>query len=340
MAPGPNIDVSHVICPFHNLAGRLRVCSIVPMGCGASAPAPPKAEEPIPEEPPPDDPPSTQAAPTPAPTPAPPPVPAPERVTEPATLAAPPAALPAEAPVDDLHLPRPDASSSPRFEGRLPSVVLFDAMEDAHDPAAGAEAQPDQVKEESMSPDGVVILVLGGPGSGKDTQCEKLAAKYGCAHLSAVDLLRAAVTSASPKGQMISDMIRSGQIVPAQETLNLIKEAMKVQKGPYLLQGYPKNRENLEDLEEQCGACAGAILLEASEDVLCTRLLDRGKTSNRTDDTHEAIQRRLRTFDLQASPMLGLLRERGVISAVDAGQSAEDVFAGVCSEYERLTSGA
>ena len=315
----------------------------VPMGCGASAPAPPKAEEPKPDEPAPDDPPSTQAAPSPAPPPAPPPVPAPEpapeRVTELPTLAAPPAAVPAEAPVDDLHLPRPDESSSPRFQARLPTAVIFDAMEDAHEPAAGAEAQPDQVKE-SMSPDGVVILVLGGPGSGKDMQCEKLAAKYGCAHLSAVDLLRAAVTSASPKGMMISDMIRSGQIVPAQETLNLIKEAMKGQKGPYLLQGYPKNRENLEDLEEQCGACAGAILLEASEDVLSTRLLDRGKTSNRTDDTHDAIQRRLRTFQLQASPMLELLRERGAISAVDAAQSAEDVFAGVCSEYERLTSGA
>ena len=122
-----------------------------------------------------------------------------------------------------------DRNAASRRDRALRTV---DADLDAHDPAAGAEAQPDQVKEESMSPDGVVILVLGGPGSGKDTQCEKLAAKYGCAHLSAVDLLRAAVTSASPKGQMISDMIRSGQIVPAQETLNLIKEAMKVQKGP------------------------------------------------------------------------------------------------------------
>ena len=55
---------------------------------------------------------------------------------------------------------------------------------------------------------------------------------------------------------MISDMIRSGQIVPAQVTLDLLKDEMKTQTGPFLIQGFPKTKENLEDLEAQCGRCA------------------------------------------------------------------------------------
>ena len=98
-----------------------------------------------------------------------------------------------------------------------------------------------------------MILILGGPGSGKDTQCEMLVDKYHCTHLSAVNVLRAAVTSSSPKGTMISEMIRSGQIVPAQVTLDLLKDEMKSSEPPYVMQGFPKNVENLEDLEHQCG---------------------------------------------------------------------------------------
>ena len=77
---------------------------------------------------------------------------------------------------------------------------------------------------------------MGGPGSGKDTQCERLADKYGCANLSAVDLLRTAVTSNSSQGVMISNMIRSGQIVPTQVTLDLLKEAMRGATGPFVVQ--------------------------------------------------------------------------------------------------------
>lgn len=151
-------------------------------------------------------------------------------------------------------------------------------------------------------PDGAVLLVLGPPGSGKDTVCAPLVEIYGCVHLSAVELLREAVTSGSAIGKTISNMMRSGQIVPAQMTLDLVKSAMAGRRGPYLLQGFPKTLDTLADLETQCGACAGAIILEVSEAVLTERLLERGKTSQRTDDTVEGISRRYHTYQLQCAP--------------------------------------
>lgn len=223
---------------------------------------------------------------------------------------------------DDGHLPPPDG--------------LHDSIGTEHDFAIGSDPT---AGPSVMTPAAPVILVLGGPGTGKDTQCERLATKYGCAHLSAVTVLRTAVTSSSQTGTVVSNMIRSGQIVPAQVTLDLLKEEMAKTDGPYLVQGFPKNVENLDDLEAQCGAPAAVILLEALDEVLKERLLARGKTSNRTDDNPEAIDRRLQTFKLQASPMLERLRARGtVLSSVDAAPSQEQVFAAVCEVYERVTS--
>ena len=108
-------------------------------------------------------------------------------------------------------------------------------------------------------PKGPVILLIGGPGSGKDTQCERLVAKYQCAHLSAVDVMRQAVTSKTQRGEKISNMITSGQIVPAQDMLDLLKEEMQSRNGPYVVQGFPKNAENLLDLERQCGEYARGL---------------------------------------------------------------------------------
>jgi len=242
---------------------------------------------------------------------------------------------PVPMPEDDHHIPTPTGEATSRFAS-MELDAGGGAAADMDAPAADAPAEPVPI---TITPDGAVILVLGGPGCGKDTQCNKLAETYGCAHLSVVELLRDAVTSATPKGTMISTMIRSGQIVPAQVTLDLLKDAMVSRRGPYLVQGFPKTLDNLGELEWQCGSCAAVVVLDASEEVLAARLVERGKTSHRTDDTPEAIQRRFKTFRLQAEPMLEVLTERGVVHSIDASQPADDVFAKACAVYDQVASG-
>ena len=282
------------------------------MGCGASTPSQPTDE------------PTTSVAPPTTTTPDQPATTAPSTAnkTDAAKKAAPSFVE------DDGHVPLPP--------GCVTSTNFSDPGGSSSDAAASSAPA-----EEVIVPNGAIILVLGGPGCGKDTQCDKLAAQYSGKHLSAVDLLRAAVTSETPTGIKISNMIRNGQIVPAQDTLTLLKEAMKEHKGPYFVQGYPKTIDNLVDMEQQCGACSGVLLLECSDDELTRRLLERGKTSSRTDDTPEAIQRRLGTYSMQVAPLLEELRVRpNVLSTLDASQPVEAVFASAKEAYEKVAGGS
>ncbi|CAN0307912.1 unnamed protein product, partial [Hapterophycus canaliculatus] len=93
-----------------------------------------------------------------------------------------------------------------------------------------------------------VVFVLGGPGSGKGTQCERLAKEYGYVHLSAGELLRQERASGSSDGQLIDEYIREGRIVPVAISLALLRKAMEA-SGPlsrFLIDGFPRNRDNVE----------------------------------------------------------------------------------------------
>jgi len=98
-------------------------------------------------------------------------------------------------------------------------------------------------KIESKNP--IVVFVLGGPGAGKGTQCQNIVQNFGFVHLSAGDLLRSEISSGSTNGQMISTMIKNGQIVPSEVTVGLLEKAMKESgKSKFLIDGFPRNEEN------------------------------------------------------------------------------------------------
>ena len=100
------------------------------------------------------------------------------------------------------------------------------AAAEGEDPPSSTEGGTEGSGEEALAEDARVIFVLGGPGSGKGTQCERLVAKYGVKHLSAGDLLRAEVASGSEVGQQCQEIMKEGQLVPTEVTLGLIKKAM------------------------------------------------------------------------------------------------------------------
>jgi UMP-CMP kinase len=110
--------------------------------------------------------------------------------------------------------------------------------------AAPAHTLPSLDREAPLfgADDVTVIFVLGGPGSGKGTQCERLVAHHGFRHLSAGDLLRAEqARPGSPFGDLIRDYIKAGQIVPMEITIKLLEtailESVKAGERRFLVDG-------------------------------------------------------------------------------------------------------
>lgn len=86
-----------------------------------------------------------------------------------------------------------------------------------------------------------VIWILGGPGSGKGTQCAKIVEKFGFSHFSTGDLLRAEVTAGTDKGKQLAEIMKRGDLVPNEEVLDLLQKAMKEAHGKskgFLIDGY------------------------------------------------------------------------------------------------------
>lgn len=178
-----------------------------------------------------------------------------------------------------------------------------------------------------------VIFVLGGPGSGKGTNCARMVADFGYQHLSAGDLLRAERASGSKLGEMIEGLISQGKIVPSEVTVRLLKEAMEKATGTnkFLIDGFPRNQENLDVWERDMQHCVVQFVLnlDCPEGVMEQRLLTRGETSGRSDDNLEAIRKRFKTHVESTLPVVAHFKKTGKVVTVDSGRDAEAVYADV-----------
>lgn len=172
-----------------------------------------------------------------------------------------------------------------------------------------------------------VLFVLGGPGAGKGTQCERLVRDYGYVHLSAGDLLREERDSGSPDGDMINQMINEGKIVPVEVTVNLIRRAMERAApgggGRFLVDGFPRNFENLEGWERVMGGKAdvqGVLYYDCPEEVMEKRLLHRGLTSGRSDDKADVIRKRFHTYIDSTLPVIHKFDGQGKTFRINSDQ--------------------
>ena len=179
----------------------------------------------------------------------------------------------------------------------------------------------------------VVIFVLGGPGAGKGTQCANIARDYGYVHLSAGDCLREERNSGSADADLINRHIAEGSIVPVEITIKLLLRKMdKSPAGRFLVDGFPRNLNNLEGWQSAVGKkkyVPFVLFFDAPEAVMEGRLLERGKTSGRVDDNLAAIKRRFKTYADSTFPIIERFAAEGRVRKVDAVGSMDDVYARV-----------
>ncbi|KAM6316134.1 LOW QUALITY PROTEIN: adenylate kinase isoenzyme 1 [Podargus strigoides] len=184
-----------------------------------------------------------------------------------------------------------------------------------------------------------IIFVVGGPGSGKGTQCEKIVQKYGYTHLSTGDLLRAEVSSGSERGKKLQAIMEKGELVPLDTVLDMLRDAMvakaDVSKG-FLIDGYPREVKQGEEFEKKIAPPTLLLYVDAGKETMVKRLLKRGETSGRVDDNEETIKKRLETYYKATEPVIAFYKSRGIVRQLNAEGSVEEVFRQVCSHLDSL----
>jgi UMP-CMP kinase len=179
-----------------------------------------------------------------------------------------------------------------------------------------------------------VIFVLGGPGSGKGTQCEKIVNTFGYVHFSAGDLLRGFVKSGTPEGNKLAEMMQQGQIVPSSVTVNLLKDAMKESgKTKFLIDGFPRNLENRDTFLKVVGHdCSFVLFFDCPEEILEARILNRGE--GRADDNIETIRKRFKTYQDQTLPVVEHYRTMDKVKHIKTDISIDQVFEKVSAIFK------
>lgn len=185
-----------------------------------------------------------------------------------------------------------------------------------------------------------VVFVLGGPGSGKGTQCERIVNKFHFVHLSAGDLLREEMKSGSQYGTMINEMIKNGQIVPSEVTVGLLDKAMKASgRSKFLIDGFPRNKENNDAWTKEMGdkvQLGFLLFFDCPEEVMQLRILKRGESSGRTDDNLDSIKKRFDTYKDQTIPVVNEYDQAGKVVKVNADRTLEAVWSDVQAHFEKL----
>ncbi len=185
------------------------------------------------------------------------------------------------------------------------------------------------------------LILFGPPGSGKGTQSEKLIAKYGLKHLSTGDLLRSEIANQTPLGIEAKKIMDKGQLVPDEVVIGMISSALDTNpnaKG-FLFDGFPRTPAQAEALDKlltlKKTSIAIMLALNVSEEELVKRLMKRGQTSGRSDDTNEnVIRARITEYRNKTQIVAEYYKNFNKVVMVKGEGTVDDIFNLLCVEID------
>ena len=202
------------------------------------------------------------------------------------------------------------------------------------------------------------LVMLGAPGSGKGTQAAVLSERNKMKHVSSGDLLRAAVARKDELGKEIEGIIASGNLVPDEMVLRLVKDAILESEGStgWILDGYPRTAGQAEALDGVLGEVGqgidAVVFLDVDTDEVVSRLSSRrtcasckavynlvnkppkqkgkcdscgGELVQRSDDEPETIRQRLKVYNEATLPVLDFYETRRTVHRVNGSRSIDEI---------------
>ena len=187
------------------------------------------------------------------------------------------------------------------------------------------------------------LVLFGKPGAGKGTQAEFLKSKYQLFHISTGDLFRHHISNKTALGTLAQSYMDKGDLVPDQVTIDMLKDA--VENNPevkgFIFDGFPRTTKQAEALDaflrEKSMQISATLALEADDDILVERLINRGKTSGRTDDQdEEKIRNRFEEYNNKTAPLITFYDAQGKFYSVDGVGSIDEITQRLTALIDRL----
>lgn len=200
------------------------------------------------------------------------------------------------------------------------------------------------------------IVLLGAPGAGKGTQAAKLVEKFGYAHISTGDMLRAAVKNQTPLGLEAKKYMDAGDLVPDEVVIGLVKERLQDEdtQAGFILDGFPRTSTQAVALDSELSTLNrplnAALLVDVDKEVIIKRLTSRrmcrdcgyigtdadatcpkcgGEMYQRSDDNEETVRNRLDVYESSTTPLIDYYRGCDLLIQIDGDRDPEEVFANI-----------
>lgn len=189
------------------------------------------------------------------------------------------------------------------------------------------------------------IVIFGAPGSGKGTQSDYIIKKYGLAHISTGDVLRAERDSGSELGKLAESYMSKGQLIPDELMIDILasvfdQKTKETNCRGVIFDGFPRTIPQgvaLEEMLEKRGQKIAAVIsLDVPEEELIARLINRGKETGRTDDNYETIKARLDVYYNQTTPLKDQYNKDGKLYSIEGLGTKDEIFSRISDVIEKV----
>ena len=188
------------------------------------------------------------------------------------------------------------------------------------------------------------IVLFGPPGSGKGTQAQNLIQKFNLKQISTGDLFRHNIKNETELGKLAKSYMDKGELVPDQVTIDMLIDELKkpTDAQGFIFDGFPRTAfqtKALEDivksvLNDQIDICLSLVV---EDEILVKRLLERGKTSNRSDDANENIIRnRIKEYYTKTAEVAELYKKQGKYVEVNGVGEIAEIAEKLYAEVEKI----